>query len=78
MFTNSLQWEIEKWKFENKNQIMLFSLVTGKALRIKVDGTVDGLGERADPGGKHTKIWFPKVTFCSVFVNLHAFNLVIS
>jgi hypothetical protein len=46
------QWELEKWKFENKNQVMLYSLVTGKALRIKSDGTVDGLGEERDPGCK--------------------------
>lgn len=46
------QWEFEKWKFENKNQVVFFSLVTGKALRIKSDGTVDGLGEQTDPGGE--------------------------
>ena len=46
------QWEFEKWKFENKNQVVFFSLVTGKALRIKSDGTVDGLGEETDPGGE--------------------------
>ncbi|XP_070194990.1 lipoxygenase homology domain-containing protein 1-like isoform X2 [Littorina saxatilis] len=43
-------WELEKWKFENKNQVMFFSMVTGKALRLKSDGTVDGLGEDVDPG----------------------------
>ena len=47
-----LQWEFEKWKFESKNQVMFFSLVTGKALRIKSDGTVDGLGEQTDPGSE--------------------------
>ncbi|KAK7503970.1 hypothetical protein BaRGS_00004702, partial [Batillaria attramentaria] len=43
-------WEYDKWKFDSKNQVMFFSLVTGKALRIKTDGTVDGLGEVTDPG----------------------------
>ena len=32
--------------------MVFFSLVTGKALRIKSDGTVDGLGEETDPGGE--------------------------
>ncbi|XP_046584646.1 LOW QUALITY PROTEIN: lipoxygenase homology domain-containing protein 1-like [Haliotis rubra] len=44
-------WEFEKWKFENRNQVMYFSHSTGKALRIKLDGTVDGLGEPKDQTG---------------------------
>ncbi|KAK3777632.1 hypothetical protein RRG08_021747 [Elysia crispata] len=43
-------WEFEKWKFDSKNQVMLMSMLTGKALRIKADGTVDGLGEETDAG----------------------------
>ncbi|KAI8774235.1 lipoxygenasey domain-containing protein 1 [Biomphalaria glabrata] len=43
-------WEYEKWKFESKTQIKLMSMLTGKALRIKPDGTVDGLGEDSFPG----------------------------
>ena len=47
-----MQWEYEKWKFDNKNRVMLYSVITGKALRIKPDGTVDGLGEKSDAGGE--------------------------
>ncbi|XP_012939779.1 lipoxygenase homology domain-containing protein 1 isoform X2 [Aplysia californica] len=43
-------WEFEKWKFESKNQVMFISKLTGKSLRIKGDGSVDGLGEEEDPG----------------------------
>lgn len=50
------QWEFEKWKFENRNQVMLFSHATGKALRIKPDGTVDGLGEPKDRAGECSNI----------------------
>lgn len=46
----SSQWEFEKWKYEGKNQVMLMSLLTGKALRIKPDGSVDGLGDARHPG----------------------------
>ncbi|XP_055956181.1 lipoxygenase homology domain-containing protein 1 [Patella vulgata] len=38
-------WESEKWKFDSKNQIKLISELTGKALRIKGDGSVDAMGD---------------------------------
>ncbi|XP_064626993.1 lipoxygenase homology domain-containing protein 1-like isoform X2 [Lineus longissimus] len=41
-------WEYERWKFAPKSQIMLFSKVTQKAVRILRNGRVDGLGELDD------------------------------
>ena len=46
------QWEWEKWKFEKDCQVMFFSLVTGKALKLHKDLTIDGLGEEKDKWGK--------------------------
>ncbi|XP_059163011.1 lipoxygenase homology domain-containing protein 1-like [Physella acuta] len=61
-------WEYEKWKFESKNQIMLMSMMTGKALRIKPDGTVDGLGEDSFAGS--TLIVSSKKPMVRVFASL--------
>ncbi|XP_048249875.1 lipoxygenase homology domain-containing protein 1-like isoform X2 [Haliotis rufescens] len=60
-------WEFEKWKFENRNQVMLFSHASGKALRIKPDGTVDGLGEPKDRAGVFSVL--KKKNMVSVFSN---------
>ena len=50
-----LQWEHERWKFDNRNMVMFYSQLTGKALRVKGDGTVDGLGEEKEKGGKSAR-----------------------
>ncbi|GFR86808.1 lipoxygenase-like protein domain-containing protein 1 [Elysia marginata] len=61
-------WEFEKWKFDNKNQVVLMSMLTGKALRVKADGTVDGLGEETDAGS--TLIVSSKKPMVRVFTSL--------
>ena len=48
----TLQWEWEKWKYEKDCQVMFYSVVTGKPLRLNRDLTVDGLGEEKDRMGK--------------------------
>ncbi|CAL1540914.1 unnamed protein product [Lymnaea stagnalis] len=65
-------WEYEKWKFESKNHVMLFSMLTGKALRIKTDGSVDGLGEDSFPGS--TLIVSSKKPMVRVFASFQNSN----
>ncbi|XP_070556277.1 uncharacterized protein [Ptychodera flava] len=38
-------WELEKWKYNKGNQIILYCKGTGKPVRIKADATVDALGD---------------------------------
>ena len=45
------QWDHEKWKFDSRNEVVLFSQVTNKPLRVKPDGTVDALGDLRDSEG---------------------------
>nr|XP_039257172.1 lipoxygenase homology domain-containing protein 1-like [Styela clava] len=42
-------WDQEKWKFQKGNQIMLISKATGRSIRTKPDGSVDGLGVVSHP-----------------------------
>lgn len=44
-------WEQEKWKFQKGNRIMIISKSTGRAIRTRPDGSVDGLGEVSHPFG---------------------------
>lgn len=55
-----LQWEYEKWKYEKDCQVVLFSVMTGKALRLNRDMTVDGIGDEKD---KHGTAKFMLFTF---------------
>ncbi|XP_061166198.1 lipoxygenase homology domain-containing protein 1-like [Saccostrea echinata] len=41
-------WEYEKWKFEKDCQVKLYSLASGKAIRIKQNGAIDALGNDLD------------------------------
>ncbi|XP_048764444.2 lipoxygenase homology domain-containing protein 1-like isoform X2 [Ostrea edulis] len=41
-------WEYEKWKFEKDCQVKLYSLASGKAVRIKQNGAIDALGNDMD------------------------------
>ncbi|XP_076807722.1 lipoxygenase homology domain-containing protein 1-like isoform X3 [Clavelina lepadiformis] len=42
-------WELEKWKFQRGNQLVLINHATRKALRLRHDAVVDGLGDPALP-----------------------------
>ncbi|XP_078590348.1 lipoxygenase homology domain-containing protein 1-like isoform X2 [Branchiostoma floridae x Branchiostoma japonicum] len=44
-------WELEKWKFQRGNHIVLFSKATHKAVRIKTDASVDAYGDLRDNYG---------------------------
>ncbi|KAH3831729.1 hypothetical protein DPMN_104999, partial [Dreissena polymorpha] len=41
-------WEFEKWKYEQDGQVIFFSMMTGKAMRLNRDLSVDGIGEERD------------------------------
>ncbi|WAR22969.1 LOXH1-like protein [Mya arenaria] len=41
-------WEFEKWKYDKDCQVVLFSVMTGKALRLNRDLSVDGIGDERD------------------------------
>ncbi|KAL4236123.1 retinal rod cell development [Mactra antiquata] len=44
-------WEYEKWKYEKDCQLVLYSVMTGKSLRLNRDLTVDGVGDEKDKNG---------------------------
>ncbi|XP_078677295.1 uncharacterized protein LOC144913960 isoform X2 [Branchiostoma floridae x Branchiostoma belcheri] len=44
-------WELEKWKFQKGNHIVLFCKATNKAVRIKTDASVDAYGDPRDNYG---------------------------
>uniref|UniRef100_H2XXL5 PLAT domain-containing protein n=1 Tax=Ciona intestinalis TaxID=7719 RepID=H2XXL5_CIOIN len=39
------QWDLEKWKFQRGNQIILLSHATHNAIRVRNDAGIDGLGD---------------------------------
>jgi len=45
------QWEYEKWKYEKDGQVVLYSVMTGKALKLNKDLSVDSVGEEKDTNG---------------------------
>jgi len=45
------QWEYEKWKYEKDGQVVLYSVMTGKALKLNKDMSVDSVGEEKDTNG---------------------------
>ncbi|XP_066274370.1 lipoxygenase homology domain-containing protein 1-like isoform X2 [Branchiostoma lanceolatum] len=50
-FKEKEMWELEKWKFQKGNHIVLFSKATHKSVRIKTDASVDAYGDPRDNYG---------------------------
>ena len=49
------QWELEKWKFQKGTHIVFVSQATEKALRVRSDAAIDGLGDPSLPTSKSNR-----------------------
>ena len=50
-YVRYLQWEFEKWKYEEHTQVLIYSTNTNLPMRIKQDGSIDANGDYVDTFG---------------------------
>ncbi|XP_071964229.1 uncharacterized protein [Antedon mediterranea] len=48
MWLDAFIWEMDKWKFKRGSQLVFFSKGTGKAVKLKADGSVEASGDIND------------------------------